>query len=111
MTPHDDSTIRPHLGRSSGFQSAQYRMMEFILGGRNEEMIALHDATPAVAELLRAEAARPSLYDEAIRLPARRGFAIDPAVTERDRKSVVEGKSVTVRVDLGGRRSINKKKN
>lgn len=84
MTPHDYSTIRPHLGRSSGFQSAQYRMMEFILGGRNEDMIALHDATPAVAERLRAEAARPSIYDEAIRLLARRGFAIDPAAAERD---------------------------
>lgn len=84
MTPHDYSTIRPHLGSSSGFQSWQYRMMEFMLGGRNPDMIALHDSTPQIARSLREEAARPSLYDEAIRLLARRGFAIDPAVTERD---------------------------
>src|SRR3546814_1505888 len=86
MTPHDYSTIRPHLGSSSGFQSWQYRMMEFMLGGRNPDMIALHDRAPEVARSLREEAARPSLYDEAIRLLARRGFAIDPAVTERDPK-------------------------
>src|SRR3546814_13282253 len=64
--------------------SWQYRMMEFMLGGRNPDMIALHDYTPQIARSLREEAARPSLYDEAIRLPARRGFAIEPAVTERD---------------------------
>jgi len=84
MTPHDYSTIRPHLGGSSGFQSAQYRMMEFMLGGRNPKMIELHDATPQVAAQLRDETKHPSLYDEAVRLLARRGFAIDPAVTERD---------------------------
>lgn len=84
MTPHDYSTIRPHLGRSSGFQSWQYRMMEFILGGRNPDMIALHDCTPEIALMLREEAARPSIYDEAIRLLHRRGFAIEPAVTKRD---------------------------
>ena len=83
MTPHDYSTIRPHLGNSSGFQSWQYRMMEFMLGGRNPDMIALHGGLPA-AEMLAAEATRPSIYDEAVRLLARRGFAIDPAVLERD---------------------------
>ena len=84
MTPHDYSTIRPFLGTSSGFQSWQYRMMEFILGGRNPDMIKIHEAAPDVAERLRAEASQPSIYDEAIRLLVRRGFAIDPEVAERD---------------------------
>ena len=47
MTPHDYSTVRPFLGGSSGFQSAQYRMMEFLLGGRKPEMIAMHERTPS----------------------------------------------------------------
>ena len=87
MTPHDYSTIRPHLGKSSGFQSAQYRLMEFMLGGRNPDMITIHEATPKVAEKLREEAARPSIYDEAVRLLARRGFDIEASVTERDTRA------------------------
>ena len=84
MTPHDYSTVRPHLGGSSGFQSAQYRMMEFILGGRNRDHVTRHEATPEVAVALRAEMARRSIYSEAIALLARRGFAIPHAVLERD---------------------------
>lgn len=84
MTPHDYSTVRPHLGNSSGFQSAQYRLMEFLLGGRNPDMVTLHEATPEVAGKLRAELTRPSLYDEAVRLLARRGFAIPDAVLARE---------------------------
>ena len=83
MTPHDYSQIRPHLGRSSGFQSAQYRLMEFMLGGRDPDMVTMHEATPEVAAELRAEMARPSLYDEVLRLLARRGFAIPAAVLDR----------------------------
>jgi len=83
MTPHDYSQIRPHLGRSSGFQSAQYRLMEFMLGGRDPDMVTLHEATTEVADELRAELGRPSLYDEALRLLARRGFAIPAEVLER----------------------------
>jgi tryptophan 2,3-dioxygenase len=83
MTPHDYSQIRPHLGKSSGFQSAQYRLMEFMLGGRDPDMVTLHEATPEVAAELRAEMARPSLYDEVLRLLARRGFGIPAAVLER----------------------------
>ncbi len=84
MTPHDYSTIRPHLGGSSGFQSAQYRMMEYVLGGRKPEMAAMHDVTPDIAAALRAELARPSIYAEAIALLARRGFAISGEVLARD---------------------------
>ncbi|MDC0887326.1 tryptophan 2,3-dioxygenase family protein [Altererythrobacter sp.] len=84
MTPHDYSHIRPHLGGSSGFQSAQYRLMEFLLGGRNPDMVTMHEATPDVAAKLRAELARPGLYDEAVRLLRRRGFAIPDSVIERE---------------------------
>jgi tryptophan 2,3-dioxygenase len=84
MTPHDYSKIRPHLGSSSGFQSAQYRLMEFMLGGRDPDMVTMHEATPEVAARLREEMHRASLYDETIRLLARRGFAIPAAVLERD---------------------------
>ncbi len=83
MTPHDYSQIRPFLGTSSGFQSAQYRLMEFVLGGRDPEMVTLHEATPEVAAELQAELQRPSLYDEVLRLLARRGFAIPGEVIER----------------------------
>ncbi|MBX7481499.1 tryptophan 2,3-dioxygenase [Qipengyuania qiaonensis] len=83
MTPHDYSTIRPHLGGSSGFQSAQYRMMEFLLGGRKPDMVTMHEATPVVAGELREELARKSIYAEAIALLARRGFAIPQDVLDR----------------------------
>ena len=88
MTPHDYSAIRPHLGRSSGFQSPQYRMMEFLLGGRNRDMVHLHKNLPDVVAALEAELARPSIYDEAVHLLARRGFAIPAEVLERQRDAV-----------------------
>lgn len=87
MTPHEYSLLRPHLGTSSGFQSAQYRLMQFLLGGRNPDMVTMHEATPDVAAMLRAELDRPSLYDEAIALLARRGFSIPVAVLSRDTKT------------------------
>ena len=84
MTPHDYSQVRPHLGTSSGFQSAQYRMMEFMLGGRNAKHIRLHEKTGNWSQRLSAETQRASLYDAAIALLAKRGFKIDAIVTERD---------------------------
>jgi tryptophan 2,3-dioxygenase len=84
MTPHDYSAIRPYLGASSGFQSAQYRMMEFMLGGRDARHVKRHEGNADWAERLEAERGRASLYDAAIRLLARRGFAIDAAARDRD---------------------------
>ena len=84
MTPHDYTTVRPHLGGSSGFQSAQYRMMEFLLGGRNPDMVTMHEAVPDVAAQLREELTRKSIYAEAVALLARRGFAIPDDVLGRD---------------------------
>lgn len=83
MTPHDYSRIRPHLGSSSGFQSPQYRMMEFMLGARDPKHIRLHENTGDWADRLRNEAKRTSLYDASIQLLARRGFAIDKEALER----------------------------
>lgn len=87
MTPHDYSLIRPHLGSSSGFQSAQYRLMEFIVGGRNPDMVTMHEATPDVAKKLHAELVRPSLYGEVLRLLQRRGFEIPEELFSRDLKA------------------------
>lgn len=84
MTPHDYSQLRPHLGGSSGFQSAQYRMMEFLLGGRNPDMAVMHEAVPDIAAALHAELGRRSLYGEAVALLARRGFAIPAEILARD---------------------------
>lgn len=84
MTPHDYSAIRPHLGASSGFQSPQVRMMEFMLGHRQAKHIGVHEKTGDWSHHLRAETTRASLYDAAIRLLEKRGFAIDPSVTQRD---------------------------
>ncbi len=84
MTPSEYSAIRPHLGTSSGFQSWQYREIEFLLGNKNAAMLRPHDDQPALKQQLTEAFAAPSLYDEAIRLLARRGFAIAPAVLERN---------------------------
>ncbi|WP_281496108.1 tryptophan 2,3-dioxygenase [Marivita sp. S6314] len=84
MTPSDYTTFREALGQSSGFQSAQYREIEFLLGNRNPAMIRPHDHRAEIAERLRTELTRPSLYDCAI---ARLTSAIPVAETDliRDR--------------------------
>lgn len=68
MTPSEYTTFRDDLGQSSGFQSNQYRMIEFMLGNRNPNMIRPHDHLPDIVAALEAELARPSLYDVAIEL-------------------------------------------
>lgn len=64
MTPSDYAQIRPHLGGSSGFQSHQYRLLEFVLGARNPAMLEMH--VGAARAELEAEMARPSLYETAL---------------------------------------------
>ena len=84
LTPFDYSAFRNALGRSSGFQSLQYRLIEFMLGNRNAAMIEVHRHEPAAyAELQRALAA-PSLYDEVLRLLSRRGYGIPQELLARD---------------------------
>ncbi len=67
MTPSDYTAFRAALGQSSGFQSHQYRLIEFMLGNRNPAMLRPHAHRPEVTALLRAELAMPSLYDVALR--------------------------------------------
>jgi tryptophan 2,3-dioxygenase len=84
MTPFEYSAFRDALGRSSGFQSFQYRKLEFLFGNKNAEMVAVHrrDA-PAYEELQRVLAA-PSFYDEVLRLLSRRGYEIPDSYLTRD---------------------------
>ncbi|WP_278921008.1 MULTISPECIES: tryptophan 2,3-dioxygenase [Pseudophaeobacter] len=83
MTPSDYTAFRDALGQSSGFQSHQYRLIEFMLGNRNIAMLKPHAHRPDLVALLEAELAQPSLYDVALRaLNAR--FALPEAVINRD---------------------------
>jgi tryptophan 2,3-dioxygenase len=84
MTPADYARMRGGLGGSSGFQSDAYRRLEFVMGARDPKMIAVFDAEPELQDALRAELARPSLYDEALRLLARRGLPLPADRTTRD---------------------------
>lgn len=68
MTPADYTRFRATLGPSSGFQSYQYRLIEFVLGNRNPNMVKPHAHVPGVAAILEAELARPSFYDEVVTL-------------------------------------------
>ena len=84
MTPADYTSFREGLGQSSGFQSHQYRLIEFSLGNRNLAMLKPHAHRAEITALLQAELARPSLYDEALRHLARMGLAIPQEVLARD---------------------------
>ena len=84
MTPPEYSAIRPYLGQSSGFQSWQYRCLEFMLGNKNAAMRGPH--AHHAARLAEVDAAwhAPSLYDESLRLLARRGLDLPADLLQRD---------------------------
>jgi tryptophan 2,3-dioxygenase len=84
MTPLDYANFRQSLGSSSGFQSFQYRKLEFLLGAKDRRMVQVHDAASGRREELEAILQAPSLYDETLRLLARRGFDIPADRVERD---------------------------
>ncbi len=84
MTPPEYSAIRPYLAQSSGFQSWQYRCIEFSLGNKNAAMLKPHAHRADLLALVDAALRAPSLYDEALRLLARRGLAVPLSHTERD---------------------------
>ena len=84
MTPPEYSSIRPFLANSSGFQSAQYRCIEFSLGNKNAAMLKPHADRPDLLALVQAAYDAPSLYDEALRLLARRHIVVPTTHTERD---------------------------
>jgi tryptophan 2,3-dioxygenase len=84
LTPSEYSAFRPALGPSSGFQSYQYRAIEFLCGNKDPRLIGPHEHRPDLAGPLRALLDEPSLYDEAVRLLGRRGFGVAAEVLERD---------------------------
>lgn len=84
MTPSEYTAMRPYLGASSGFQSHQYRQIEFLLGNKNEQMLKPYAHREAVLAEVQATLEAPSFYDEVIRLLARRGFPIAPERLNRD---------------------------
>ncbi|CAN5893712.1 tryptophan 2,3-dioxygenase [soil metagenome] len=95
MTPSEYTAIRPYLGNSSGFQSHQYRELEYLLGNKNATLLSVHEKTPEAHASLSAALQAPSIYDEAIMLLARGGFAIDAARLEQDwSQGVVANESV-----------------
>lgn len=84
MTPPEYSALRPYLARSSGFQSHQYRCIEFAMGNKNAAMLQPHAHHPERAAVVQAAFEAPSLYDEALRLLARRGLPVPDSHTQRD---------------------------
>ena len=84
MTPPEYSAIRPYLANSSGFQSWQYRCIEFRLGNKNAAMLSPHRHRADLLAQVRAAYDAPSLYDEALRLLTRRGIAVPASHVERD---------------------------
>ena len=84
MTPSEYTAMRPYLGASSGFQSHQYRQIEFLLGNKNAQMLSCMRIVRTCSPRSRQTLEAPSFYDEVIRLLARRGFPIAPERLERD---------------------------
>jgi tryptophan 2,3-dioxygenase len=84
LTPSEYMEFRPVLGASSGFQSLQYRELEFLLGNKNADMLKVFGHDAPAQETLRKALAEPSLYDEFLRYLARRGHAVPAELLRRD---------------------------
>ena len=84
LTPLEYSGFRPQLGSSSGFQSWQYRCIEFALGNKNAAMLKPHAHRPDLHQLVSQAFERPSLYDETLQLLARRGLSVPSSHLNRD---------------------------
>jgi tryptophan 2,3-dioxygenase len=84
MTPADYTHFRKQLGQSSGFQSWQYRLIEYMLGNRNHAMLRPHEHDARVTALLQKELDSPSFYDVVLRLADRRGVSMPAEVLSRD---------------------------
>lgn len=84
LTPADYAAFRASLGTSSGFQSVQYRLLEFMLGRRDPGVLERHAGEPEDHAALADALARPGLYDVSIQLLARRGFELPPRALARD---------------------------
>jgi tryptophan 2,3-dioxygenase len=79
MTPPEYSAMRAYLGNSSGFQSYQYREIEFLLGNKNAAMMPVHAGAPEAHARLHQALVNPSIYDSAIEAMSRAGLAVEPA--------------------------------
>jgi tryptophan 2,3-dioxygenase len=96
MTPSEYTSFRDALGQSSGFQSWQYRAIEFLAGNRNLAMLKPHQHQPETIARLETILAEPSLYDEALLLLARNGFDIGADGARTDwRETRAENAQVT----------------
>lgn len=84
LTPAEYAEFRGSLGRSSGFQSYQYRAVEFALGNKNEKMLKVFDAEPEARAMLAELLEAPSVYDQFLRYLARAGHAVPVELLERD---------------------------
>ncbi len=84
LTPTEYSSFRESLGKSSGFQSHQYRALEFVFGNKNAVLLKPFEHRTEIHAMLADLLNSPSLYDEAIRLLGKRGFALDAQATDRD---------------------------
>lgn len=84
MTPAEYLKFRDQLGPASGFQSVQYRTVEFLLGNKNADMLDVFAQDPDAQDTLRAALDAPCLYDEVLAWMSRRGHAIPKAILERD---------------------------
>ena len=101
MTPFEYSAFRNALGRSSGFQSVQYRMLEFLLGNKHPQMVEVHKRDPEATAALQSTLEAPSLYDEALRLLSRRGYGIPEDYLTRDFKEPYVASKVVAGAWLG----------
>lgn len=88
MTPADYLKFRSALGQASGFQSYQYRLVEFRLGAKDAKMLLPHRHDPAIHAMLEEALNARSVYDETLALLARRGFPVPPEAVERDFSTV-----------------------
>ena len=84
LTPTEYAQFRGYLGNASGFQSYQYRAVEFLLGNKNAGMLRVFESNPEAYELLSSLLAEPSVYDEFLRYLSRHGFDVPASVLERD---------------------------
>lgn len=84
LTPSEYAEFRGELGNASGFQSAQYRAVEFLLGNKNARMLAVFESDPANHAMLEQILNEPSVYDEFLRYLSRAGYDVPREVLERD---------------------------
>jgi tryptophan 2,3-dioxygenase len=100
MTPPEYSAIRPYLAQSSGFQSWQYRCIEFAMGNKKAAMLEPHAHSPQRLAVVQQALESPSLYDESLRLLARRGLAVPASHLDRDWTKPYEASDEVVRAWL-----------